>query len=152
MFGRLEESQNGMFMPNEWQENFIKVLTEVYAEQAKKDERLFDVHGLIYEKEFVVIVSYLDQNDYLTAPISLFISHDIISDEKKMKKALQNVIDLTGEIFDDIFAIADWNDYNPNWTENQYKDNTFHYKITRENITLSLQAEEILKREGKLDQ
>lgn len=151
MFGRFEESQDGTFMPAEWQENFIKVLTEVYAEKAQTDQRLFDVHGLIYEKEFVIIVSYMDQNDYLVAPISLFLSHDIIDDEKKMKKALQNVADLTGEIFDDIFATEDWNDYNPNWTENQYKENTFYYKITRENVTLSLQAEEILKREGKLD-
>lgn len=145
MFGRLIESENASFLPTEWQENFIRVLTEAYADQAEKDERLFDVQGLIYEKEFVIVVSYMDQKDDHTAPITLFISHDIIADQKQMKKALQNISDLVGEIFDDIFATPDWSDYSPDWVENPYKDNVFHYKITRENITLSLQAEQLLK-------
>ena len=145
MFGRLIESENPTFLPSEWQENFIRVLTEAYADQADKDGKLFDVQGLIYPKEFVVIVSYMDQNDDYAAPITLFISHDIIEDQKQMKKALQNVSDLVGEIFDDIFATKDWNDYTPDWTENPFRENVFYYKVTRENITLSLQAEQLLK-------
>jgi ADP-ribosyl-[dinitrogen reductase] hydrolase len=80
------------------------------------------------------------------APIAVFISHDQESDSKKIKKTLENIIQLAGHIFDDIFAVDEWSDFIPNWTENEYEGDLLHYKITRENISLSIQAEEILKK------
>lgn len=147
MFGRFDEETTYSYMPSEWQENLIKILTNTYADQIEKNEKLFDVIGLIYDKEFVVIVSYIDQKDYSVAPISLFISHDHISDVAKMSQTLDRLADFVGEVFDDIFSTEDWNDYLDIWTENKYRDHLFHYKITRENVTLTLQANELLKEE-----
>jgi hypothetical protein len=136
----------GQALPQEWTESFVKVLTETYFAQSEKDNRFFDVYALSFEKEFVVIISYIHHNDHLASPISVFISHDQQSDSTKMKKILENLVNLGGHIFDDIFSVEQWSDFNPNWTENDFNGNKFFYKVTRENIGLSLQAEEILKK------
>lgn len=146
LLGRYETDTTGQVVPEDWQDNLIQVLNTAYADKISENDRFFDVYGRIFEKEFVVIVSYMDLRDTLAAPISVFLSHDIIENNKQMKAALKDAIDFVGLIFDDIFATSDWNDYNPNWTENKYKEHLFHYKITRENISLTLQAEEILRK------
>lgn len=150
LLGRYESSgiSEGKTLPAEWTEEFVGILTETYAAQSEKDNRFFDVYGRIYNKEFVVIISYIHHSDEMAAPISVFISHDTKSDSKELSKALKALVDLSGHIFDDIFSHEDWNEYVPTWTENKFKDHTFHYKITRENVSLTLQAEEILKKDG----
>lgn len=149
LLGRFESDMDGKALPQEWQDEFINMLNTAYADVISKNDRFFDVYGRIYEKEFVIVASYIHIEDQLAAPISVFISHDIINDNKLMKTALDNVTDLFGLIFDDILSDDQWNSYNSIWSENKFKENTFHYKITRENISLTLQAEEILK--GNID-
>lgn len=146
-FGRYETKTHNI-LPQEWTEELTKTLTHVYTDQLEKDHRFFDVYGEICDKEFVVVISYLHLEDQLNSPISLFISHDIVEDSKAFKKTLKNLVDLSGEQFDDILSIQDWSDYVPNWTENSYKNSHFFYKITRENISLTLQAEEILSKDA----
>ena len=149
--GRYEEShfEESKDLPTDWIESFVGLLTETYFKQTEKDHRFFDVFGKIFEKEFVVILSYIHHDDHLATPITIFISHDTV-DSKTTKTALEKIVNLSGHILDDIFSIKDWSDFVPTWTENKYEEHTFHYKITRENIGLSLQAEEILKNEGKI--
>ncbi len=151
-FGRYEVDENSSRkpLPNEWTEELTRVLTESYHEQAAKDNKFFDVHGEIYEKEFVVIISYIHLKDNLASPISIFISHDVVDDSKQFKLVLKNLVDLSGLILDDIFSQEAWSDYNSQWTENNYKNNEFYYKITRENISLTIQAEEFLKKNGEI--
>lgn len=151
-FGRfeIEESTKRSPLPNEWTEELTRVLTEAYLERSEKDNKFFDVYGEIYEKEFVVIISYIHHEDQLMSPVSLFISHDVVEDSKKFKVVLKNLVDLSGLIFDDVFATEDWSDYVGTWTSNKYKNNEFFYKITRENISLTLQAEEFLSKDGNI--
>jgi hypothetical protein len=151
-FGRypVTEITKRSLLPNEWTEELTKVLTETYFDRSEKDQCFFDIHGEIYEKEFVAIISYIHHTDHMSSPISLFLSHDVVEDSKAFKKVLKNLVDLVGEIFDDIFANEDWSDYSLNWTENTYKGSDFFYKITRENISLTLQAEQFLNNDGNV--
>lgn len=151
-FGRfeLEEVKEKKTLPHEWLEEFTKTLNTVYDQKLTDENRFFDVYGEIYEKEFVVIISYIHRQDQMAAPVSLFISHDNLEDSKKFKAALKDLVNLAGEIFDDIFSKEDWSDYNSNWTENKYHNSTFFYKITRENISLTLQAEALLNKDIEL--
>ena len=144
--GRYNEStlSSAKYLPKDWVEEFVRILSQTYAEQADKDNCFFDVHGLLFDEEVVVIISYIDHNDHAAAPISLFISHDIVGDIKKMEKNLDHLVDFSGLVFDDILGTKDWNEYNPNWTENKFKNSSYHYKITRENFSLTLQAQAIL--------
>jgi hypothetical protein len=151
-FGRFEVSEGfeKKELPAEWTENLTRTLTDVYFQRSEKDNRFFNVYAEILEKEFVVIISYLHHNDQLVAPIALSISHDLVEDSKKFRVALDNLVNFSGVIFDDIFATEDWLDYVSAWTESKSKSSTFYYKISRENISLTLQAEEILKKEGNI--
>jgi hypothetical protein len=108
------------------------------------------VYGEIYEKEFVVVASYIHHSDQLKSPVSIFISHDILPDSKEFKSTLKNIVDFTGLIFDEVFATENWSDYNDNWTDNEYRGNNFFYKITRENLSLTIQAEEFLNKNGEV--
>ena len=147
ILGRYEQSTigTGKDLPGEWTENFTKILTEAFHTQLEEDNSFFDVYGKIFDKELLVIVSYHDHGDQLVAPKSLFISHDNMENTKAFEKVLKNLVDLSGAIFDDVFSQKDWNDYALDWVENEFRNSTFHYKITRENISLTLQAEENLK-------
>jgi hypothetical protein len=149
-FGRFEVSEGfeKKELPAEWTENLTRTLTDVYFERSEKDNRFFNVYAEILEKEFVVIISYLHHNDQLVAPISLSISHDLVEDSKKFKVALDDLVNFSGVIFDDVFSTDDWLDYVSSWTESTQRKSTFYYKITRENISLTLQAEEFLKKDG----
>lgn len=150
-FGRHEDStfESGKGLPQDWSESFTQLLTESYNSQAEEHKSFFHVYGQIYTNELLVIVSFLNQEDQMAAPKTLFISHDIV-DEEKTKKVLDDLIAFTGVVFDDIFATVDWNNFCSNWTENKFNTSNFYYKVTRENISLTLQAEEILQ--GKLPQ
>lgn len=152
ILGRYEQStiNAGKDLPGDWTENFTRTLTEAFYSQSEEDKCFFDVYGRIFDDEFLVIVSYHDQADQYKAPKSLFISHDNLNDTKAFEKALKNLVDLSGMIFDDIFGQKDWNDYALDWIENEFRGSKFHYRITRENISLTLQAEELLKSDGKL--
>ena len=151
-FGRYQESlfEDGKALPQDWTEEFTKVLSHTYSDRATEDNCFFHVWGQIYDKEILVIISYLDHNDQMASPKTVFISHDLNEKEDKLKQTLENLVNFTGMIFDDIFATEDWNDYFSIWTENKFKDSKFFYKVTRENISLTLQAEQILS--GKLSQ
>jgi hypothetical protein len=131
-------------LPQDWTEEFVSILSHSYSERANEDNCFFDVHGLLFDDEVVALISYIDHNDHLKSPITVSISLDIQGDIKKMGKALDQMVDLTGLIFDDIFATKEWSGYIQNWTENKYKGFDYHYKITRENFSLTLQAEAIL--------
>ena len=146
--GRHENSvlNSGIGLPTEWTESLVKLLNETYAEQCEKDQRFFEVYALNFEQEILVVASYIHQEDPTIAPIAVFISRDQESDSKKIKKTLDNIIQLIGHIFDDVFSVDEWSEFVPLWTENDYEGDLLHYKITRENLSLSIQAEEILKK------
>ena len=151
-FGRLESEEQDKKnpLPAEWLEEATKTFNNAYDEQAKKQDRFFEIYGEIYDEEFVVIISYLHRNDPMTSPVTLFVSHENLDDSKKFKDGLSALIDFSGIVFDDITSNDDWSEYNSLWTLNNYKGFDFHYKITRENISLTLQAEALLNEELKL--
>lgn len=150
-FGRYDvaSSQTKKMLPQEWTDELGNTLNEVYAEQLKARNSFFDVYGEIYDREFVVIASMMHETQTTAAPISIFVSHDIVEDQKKYQQVLKNLVDLIGAIVDDVIS-SEHCDYIANWTENKFKGDTFFYKITRENISLTLQAEAILLKGEKL--
>ena len=152
-FGRYEneEELKGKALPYEWLEEVTKTFNDAYETKRKEQDRFFEAFGEVYEKEFVVIISYLHANDPMCSAVSLFVSHDNLEDSKKFKESLGALVDFAGIIFDDIISTKDWSEYNSLWTENEYKGFKFNYKLTRENISLSMQAEELLKEDSKLN-
>jgi hypothetical protein len=89
-------------------------------------------------------VGLLNQEQLEVAPVSYIMSMDLDEKNQDPEKYLDTLIDSMGVFFDSYFADADWNDYISNWTEATYKDLKFFYKVSRENVALTIQAEALL--------
>jgi len=146
MLARNRTSKNGKPIPTEWLESLNRLLNETYKTECKENGRYFDVFGEIYEGELLVVISYLSEKDEYLSPMTLFLSSepDQITSEDKIKETQKNFIDLAGLFFDEIFSTDDWDDFEPNWQEVTHHKQNYFYKITRENINLTIEANGLL--------
>jgi hypothetical protein len=144
MFGRFEKDLDTL-LPNEWSEGLISVLDEAFVEELKNQERFFEVYGGLSDQELIVIISAYHRTEANQAPYSLFISHNRQGSWQEMKQVLNDLTDFASEVFSEIFSNQEWSDFNDIWTENPYEKSHFYYKVTRENISLTIQANELLK-------
>ena len=146
MLARNKKSKSGKVIPQSWSEGVARLMNESYKTECKKQNRYFDVYGQVYPDELLVIASWLSEKDQFASPITLFLSceADQINSEKKVKETQENYIDLIGLYFDEIFSSEDWDNFEPNWQEVTHKNQTYWYKITRENINATLEANKLL--------
>jgi hypothetical protein len=146
MLPRNKTSQNGKILPLDWSESLARLLNETYKLECKQHGRYFDVNGQIYSEELLLIVSYLSEKDEYMTPITLFLSSDPdqIASVDKVKETQKNFIDAAGLFFDEILSEEEWNNFEPAWQEVTHKNVTYWYKINRENINATLEANKLL--------
>lgn len=147
MFARKPTSKNAQNFPTDWIEGFSRLLNSTYKTECTTNDRYFDVLGQIYSEELLVIVSYLSEKEESLTPITLFLSCEMLQmdNEEKVKKTQQNFIDLAGLFFDEILKKDDeLTQFEPNWQEVTHNKETYFYKLTRENINLTIRANELL--------
>ncbi len=146
MLGRKPTSKNGTSIPSDWLESLARLLNEGYKDECKQHGRYFDVYGQIYDEELLLVVSWLSEKDEYLAPITCFLSCEPahIQNESKVKETQQNFIDVVGLFFDEIFSNEEWDEFEPNWQEVNYKHETYFFKLSRENINLTLEANRLL--------
>lgn len=149
MLARKKSSRKGKFLPTDWTESLNRLVNETYKNETKQKGRYFDVFGQAYEEEFLLMVSYLSEKDEYDAPITLFLSSEghHISDEIKVKNTQKDYIELIGLFFDEIFADDEWNDFEPDWQEVTHNNQTYFFKISRENINATIEANKLLGEE-----
>lgn len=146
MLARKKTSKKGKSIPQDWLEGLNRLLNQTYSSECKKNGRFFDVYGQIYPEELLLAVSYLSEKDPHLSPITCFLSSEPeqISDEKKVKETQSNFIDIMGLFFDEIFNDEEWDEFEPNWQEVSYKNQNYFFKISRENVALTLEANKLL--------
>ena len=146
MLARKKSSKNGKALPQEWLEGLSRLLNETYKSECKQNGRYFDVFGQAYPEELLLVISYLSEQDEYLAPITLFLSSEPeqIGSEEKVKETQKNFIDLVGLFFDEIFADPEWDEFESNWQEVSHKNQNYFYKISRENINATLEANRLL--------
>jgi hypothetical protein len=71
-----------------------------------------------------------------------------LSTAQELRKTQQLFIEMAGQFSDEIFADSIWDEWEPNWQEVEYQGKTFHYKLSRENIAMTLEADRLLKAAG----
>jgi len=146
MFARKASSKIGKSIPQDWLEGLGRLLNDTYANECKEHDRYFDVYGQIYQQELLLAVTWLAEKDEYVAPITCFLScePEQMNDESKVKSTQQNFIDVVGIFFDEIFATTEWDEFEPNWQEVNYKHENYFFKLSRENINLTLEANKLL--------
>ena len=147
MFSRLDHETLPVLFPKDWAEGLKQILLNIYGETCIKDDRTFEVYGFSYPTEVLMIVSYTSL-DKFAAPLSLFLSADL-TEKTKTDEIINDMFDSVGVFFDSYFAKSEnldeiWDDYVLDWEETEFGKLSFFYKVTRENIGLSLEADRLL--------
>ncbi len=143
MLARKGHEGPGSKLPKNFEEKIQSLLIENY--QSRYDSKVFsfEVHGLSYPSEVVLTASLINTQNKLEAPVTYHVSSDL-DDSIKMDKLLNDLVDSIGLFFDSYFSTPEWNDYSSRWEEMKFKSLDLFYKVTRENISASLAADQLL--------
>ena len=130
-------------LPQEWVDGVYELLQSTY--QAKLSELVLDfkVYGRLYKSELLVIASLVDPNNEKALPTSYFVSMDL-EEGQDHTKLLDTLVDSIGAFFDLYFADPSWMDYQDIWKEEEFKGLKLNVKVTRENIDLTIKADQLL--------
>ncbi|MDA9793160.1 hypothetical protein N9B72_01120 [Bacteriovoracaceae bacterium] len=151
MFSRKYPNDSGIAVPAEWKEDFIAVLSETFKDHLPSQFHLFDAYGEIHQDEIVIVSCLYDSKNLNNIPITCFISVDLDEKMKKEpKKVLNNMTDLSGLFFEECLKDSEFTDFEPNWQDTKFKNQKYFFKITRENILLSIEASKLLNDDNKI--
>lgn len=150
MFSRLDHDIAPVLFPKDWAEGLKQILLNIYGDKCLKDEKTFEVYGFSYPNEVLMIISYVGLDKYV-APVTIFLSADLES-STKTDEIINDMFDSVGIFFDTYFASVDnldskddiWDEYVLDWEETKYNNLNFFYKVTRENIGLTIEADLLL--------
>lgn len=143
LLSRKDQERIGIILPEQWRKKVEAILYNVYQKQCDANNKAFQVYALTYPNELLLTASYLTTDELETAPVTYMISMDL-KEKEDPERYFDTLIDSIGIFFDSYFADSDWRDYQANWEEAEYKKLKFYYKISRENMALSIQAEQLL--------
>jgi hypothetical protein len=147
MFRRLETDTLETSLPEKWCKEFKQTLLKIYGEKCLRDDKTFEIYAFSYPDEALLIVSYCGLDPYI-APTTLFLSVDL-NESAKVEKLFDTMCDSVGIFFDHYFAndISNediFDEYVHEWEEEELNGLKIFYKITRENIALTLEANRLL--------
>lgn len=145
MFQRIDTEIPAIELPLEWRQELKQSLLNVYGEHCLKNEKTFDVYAFTYPSELLIIASFVGLNQ-TEIPVTLFLSADL-NDKTEPRKLFNSLLDNIAVFFDQYFQNIDneeWDEFIYEWQEEVINRQTFYYKVTRENIALSLEAERLL--------
>ncbi len=145
MYSRKQQDQELINLPSEWLSDLTDLLNTTYRDQCNKGDKTFLALGHTFPNEVILIISFLDERNLSSVPITVLLSVDL--DKKSdSKKILENLVEFVGIVFDEIFSQEDWNDYNSIWEKESLGECEIYYMISRENVILSMKADELLKK------
>lgn len=147
MFSRLDHDTPAVLFPKDWAQGLKQILLNIYGEKCLKDDKSFEVFGFSYPSEVLMIVSYVGLDKFVS-PITLFLSADL-NENTKTDDIINDMFDSVGVFFDSYFAKSEnideiWDEYVHDWEETTFGNLHFFYKVTRENIGLSMEADLLL--------
>ena len=144
MLSRKKQKVDGIPLPDDWKKEILELINSIYQEKCDEQNMYFSIFGFTYPDELLFIVSLSKKDDLSHAPITYMASIDLVKSSKP-KKLLNTLVDSIGIFFDSVFADSEWNDYTSKWEDAEFSGQKFFYKVSRENIYLTLEADKLLK-------
>lgn len=146
MIERKNHEKSGKELPRTWAVPFRKTLNDIYKEECKQHDREFEVFGLLFEDELLLAVSYTNMEKEQGAPVSCLLSSDIGGSETQVDEILKELTDLASLVVDDVIQdfSSDSLEYSARWLETEFRNHKYFYRISRENVLLTLAANQIL--------
>ena len=153
MLARKAHNDHGEELPEEWMDQVSDLLTQTYPALCRQNKRCFKTYGHRYSDEILLIVSFTPDKDAGAIPgeglpLSFFISIDISPGDGE-DKYLKGLLDFAGILIDEIlgkFSAGEEEEeyYSSRWQSHLEKRREYYYKITRENIDLTIEANRLL--------
>jgi hypothetical protein len=146
MLSRKEQTVRANFFPKKWTAEVKNLLEGLYKPQCDARDLYIDIHAITFPNELVLAVSLLDKELETIIPVTYMASADLLEKEDP-EEILNLLVDSIGFFFDNYFNLEeDPNEtiYSSDWEESKVREKAFHYKITRENIGLSIMADVLL--------
>tara|TARA_B100000925_G_scaffold286649_1_gene264713 strand:+ start:6276 stop:6716 length:441 start_codon:yes stop_codon:yes gene_type:complete len=144
MLSRHNEEADGVNLPKEWLEEITKVINSAYSDLFSAKNLTLKTYGELHKGEVCIAFCLYNSSSGNTGSISLLLSVDL-KDKEDPKSVLDNTIDQSSEFFDLLVSDQTEDIFQPNWVKSQLKKDNFYFKITRENIALSIEANKLLK-------
>ena len=144
MIYRKEHDKEPSLLPDSWQESVLDLLGTIYKDDLEKNNQIFFLHGVSFPDELFIGISLLDAHDESVIPTTYQVSADL-GEKTNYDKLLRNMVDSIGLFFDSFFATPDWNGYQANWEEADVQGSKFYYRVCRENLKLTLEADRLLR-------
>ncbi|MBF0207051.1 MAG: hypothetical protein HQK53_09195 [Oligoflexia bacterium] len=163
MLSRKKHSVEGRNLSPVWIDKLETILNQVYKKDLGPKSLKLDVYAQHFPEELLLITSLTSMHEHVTTALSCFVSVDLdpstqtpgaetISDSSDLhnfERYLNNLLDASGIFWDQHFAnIASAAngpvEFNTDWEEFNYNGLSLHYKISRENIGLSLAADRLI--------
>ncbi|MBF0297190.1 MAG: hypothetical protein HQK51_00600 [Oligoflexia bacterium] len=153
-FSRKDHLTKGEQISPKYKKEIIDLLNynyKVLLDQHKIKKKI-DIYSQVYDSELLLIISLLDDDEKSLSSITCFTSIDL-KEKKEYEKYLYRVLDFVGLILESILDKLITNqdlekesiiDYCENWLEEEFHDLKIFYKISRENVALTLQANKLL--------
>ena len=150
MFSRHNErAEIANNIPSTILDSIKKLVLDSFQKEFNKKGYELDVFGELYDDEIVLIFSLEKASENSSKTLSLFISQDL-EKNNKIEKKIDHLVSSSSEFFeiittkneDEIVEL-----YSPRWQKSDLNQENFHYKISRENIKLTLEANKILQGE-----
>ena len=144
MLARKYQEREGIPLPKPKLDEIAKLLHSLFKDQCAKSNKKFSVYGFTYPDELTMAVTYQNvRDDGNSMPLSYMASIDL-SKESKADKVLKLLIDSIGVFFHSYFSMPENVNYQ-DWEESEHQGEKFYFAVTREDVNLSLQADELLK-------
>ncbi len=143
MLSRNEQNSSGNTLPEMWINELLNLLNTVYSNQLKERNCFLEFHGFSYPDELFLAVSIINISNRSISPTSVCLSTDLTPKED-VKKVLDTLIDATGILLDNFFNEAQWDAWSSTWQKETFKKMTFYCNITREDLSLTIEANKLL--------
>tara|TARA_B100000886_G_scaffold258771_1_gene183708 strand:+ start:204 stop:650 length:447 start_codon:yes stop_codon:yes gene_type:complete len=123
-----------------------KIINDSFKTNFDSKNIYLETFGELYEDEILLIFSLLDKDDSNSNTISLFIS-DEIDPKTDLEKKVNELINASSEFFELLCSGTDEQlseMYSPRWQKSTSGNEGFYFKISRENVRLTIEANKIL--------
>jgi len=141
MFNKIPTDDKPQIFTKNIIDDIYILLSETFSSDIENSPYQFFVYGEIFTKELLIIVSLINQESDIDC-ISCFLSCD--QSLTKNKNDIDQVINFYGKLFEDFIETNFENiEYMPEWTESP--DPRISYRVSRENISLTLKANKLLE-------
>ena len=144
MFSRKNHPEYSSLIPTEILTTITDLINESFEKSFRERRLILESYGELYEDEIILVLSLSTAT--LENTISLFISDDF-TQKDDLKEKINYLVSSSSEFFE-IFVNSSDDEiielYSPDWKKTELSKKNFFYKISRENIKLTIEANKIL--------